>query len=410
MGRLPLANEVAISVFGRGMLENAEPITAQNIMGVIQESNTEASAFPLLSGMTGADAPWGDPSLRSSTLRGSDSGAVADAWMAEQQLGSAAASDSQPLENGGAVRGLDPTAAGAAPGSQGSAERLDSQDSSPMEQMAAALDSLLGRMSLGDEVSLADLAVQQGQPAQAAADAGAAAGGAAGGAAAPAAAAGDERRGDRRSRFHEPVAAEQTMPSGRQQPSLTPFAAPGAVGRFGGSSKARLGSTSSGRPSWQPSGQAHSSPLSIPGAALTSLPISPFESNPVGSASMPDGAHSLPLGHHLSLQAPHSERDAPSLERASMAGNLVAAGGRRLESTGEVWDAMRSKALRNKVPGVKFVQFPAGAELTIPEKATGNYCLLIESGEAPPPPDRHLPGWGSRAGNQPWRQSGAAFP
>ncbi|EFN58000.1 hypothetical protein CHLNCDRAFT_34388, partial [Chlorella variabilis] len=88
VGRLPLANEVAISVFGRGMLENAEPITAQNIMGVIQESNTEASAFPLLSGMTGADAPWGDPSLRSSTLRGSDSGAVADAWMAEQQLGS----------------------------------------------------------------------------------------------------------------------------------------------------------------------------------------------------------------------------------------------------------------------------------------------------------------------------------
>jgi hypothetical protein len=41
---------------------------------------------------------------------------------------------------------------------------------------------------------------------------------------------------------------------------------------------------------------------------------------------------------------------------------------------------MRSKALRNQVQGVRFVEFPAGARLTIPESVAGNYCLLIESG------------------------------
>lgn len=106
--------------------------------------------------------------------------------------------------------------------------------------------------------------------------------------------------------------------------------------------------------------------------------MSPFESTPFGSLAH---AASLPV-LPSSTGVQHSPRD--TLARVSgTPGTGTAAHmgpGARLQSTGEVWDAMRSKALMNNTPGVKFVQFAAGAEMDIPTQAAGAYCLLIESG------------------------------
>jgi hypothetical protein len=310
-------------------------------------------------------------------IHGSGSSAGAATWqqsMAASAAESAAGSSDASMQANGAGhraarRSSSQTKRQRRAGSAGLAAPLGSP-----EEVAAELESLLGVLT-GEEASLPAAAEstpeQQGN-------------GHANGAVAP-----------------QPQPAGQQHPSGSQEPaaaqahgagyrhagfpapqpqpgsleqhaSATPFAAAAGIPLGSGGLRSRPGSLN------QPRLSVRSS--QGPG----SLPISPFESCPPGSLPPMDSLS--PSAHNSSLHPPCADHErSPSiatLGRASLTPPLDAhfPAGTRLESTGEVWHALRSKALSSKTPGVRFVSFPAGADMDIPEKAVGTCCLLIKNG------------------------------
>jgi hypothetical protein len=426
-----------------------QSITTQNIMDVILESNTDPVATPFRVSPTPGSAPQpqqqaqqGAAGPQAGTQQGKTFGrsgsiAVADAWMRQQQAAASMAA-LQAMQAGSTLLQSPRSPSPRSPSPQPQQLQFQSSGSLPTslptskrglqlpstwavqeqmtglppapepplrmtggeevsagpEELAAELDTLLGALS-GEDFAGADLSTRVSMQLAGVA----------------------EEEGKEAHRADDP--ARPIIPLARQRhaslpaqngsafrrvnlqqaslplPAATPFAASGNGRPPSGAHMRHWQSGSSAAP-------ASSSNLSNNSCSLRP-PMSPFESTPFGSLAH---AASLPVSPS-STGVQHSPRD--TLARVSgTPGTGTAAHmgpGARLQSTGEVWDAMRSKALMNNTPGVKFVQFAAGAEMDIPTQAAGAYCLLIESGELPVPGERLADSGGSCVQVFRWKDS-----